>query len=80
MRKLTLSSLWRWRSCGRSAPRNETVFHPVEHGADVTAVARSGQTTVDMPNGRAQRIEPFVGSVVLPERLVATRTIATGAS
>ncbi len=50
---------------------NEMILYLVERGADVTAVARSGQTTVDMANGPVQRIQPFVETVVLLERLGA---------
>ena len=50
---------------------NEMILYLVEHGADVTAVARSGQTTVDMANGPVQRIQPFVETVALLERLGA---------
>ena len=50
---------------------NEMILYLVEQGADVTAVARSGQTTVDMANGPVQRIQPFVETIVLLERLGA---------
>ena len=50
---------------------NEMILYLVEQGADVTAVARSGQTTVDMANGPVQRIQPFVETVALLERLGA---------
>lgn len=50
---------------------NEMILYLVEHGADVTAVARSGQTTVDMANGPVQRIQPFPETVALLERLGA---------
>ena len=33
----------------------------VSKGADVTAVARSGQTTADMANGPVQRVSPIPG-------------------
>ncbi len=49
----------------------EMILYLVEKGADVTAVARSGQTTVDMANGPVQRIQPFVETVALLERLGA---------
>ncbi len=51
---------------------NDMILYLVEKGADVTAVARSGQTTVDMANGPVQRIQPFVETVALLERLGAT--------
>ena len=48
------------------------ILYLVEQGADVTAVARSGQTTVDMANGPVHRIQPFVETIVLQlERLGA---------
>ena len=50
---------------------NEMILYLVEKGAEVTAVARSGQTTVDMANGPVQRIQPFVETVALLERLGA---------
>ena len=54
------------------AATNEMILYLVEQGADVTAVARSGQTTVDMANGPVHRIQPFVETIVLQlERLGA---------
>ena len=50
---------------------NEMILYLVEMGADVTAVSRRGQTTVDMANGPVQRIQPFVETVALLERLGA---------
>lgn len=50
---------------------NEMILYLVEKGADPTAVARSGQTTVDMANGPVQRIQPFPATVALLERLGA---------
>ena len=50
---------------------NEMILYLVERGADVTAVARNGRTTVDMANGPVQRIQPFVETVALLERLGA---------
>ena len=50
---------------------NKMILYFVEQGADVTAVARSGQTTVDMANGPVQRIQPFPATVALLERLGA---------
>ncbi len=41
----------------------------VEHGADVTAVSREGQTTADMANGPVQRVQPFPATVALLESL-----------
>ena len=48
---------------------NETIMYLVSKGADVKAVARSGQTTADMANGPVQRISPFLETVALLERL-----------
>jgi ankyrin repeat protein len=45
------------------------IMYLVEKGADVTAVARTGQTTADMANGPFQRISPYLGTVALLERL-----------
>ena len=50
---------------------NEMILYLVEKGADPTAVARSGQTTVDMANGPVQRIQPFPATIALLERLGA---------
>jgi len=50
---------------------NEMIRYLVDLGADVTAVARSGQTTVDMANGPVQRIEPFPETIALLESLGA---------
>ena len=48
---------------------NEMINYLVSKGADVTAVARSGQTTADMANGPVQRISPFPATVALLEKL-----------
>ena len=40
---------------------NEMIMYLVSKGADVTAVARSGQTTADMANGPVQRVSPIPG-------------------
>jgi ankyrin repeat protein len=50
---------------------NELILYLVEHGADVMAVSRDGETTVDMANGPVQRIQPFPETVVLLESLGA---------
>ena len=50
---------------------NEMILYLVSKGADVKAVARSGQTTVDMANGPVQRISPFLDTVALLEKLGA---------
>ena len=43
----------------------------VERGADVSAVARTGQTTVDMANGPVQRVQPYPQAIRLLEGLGA---------
>ncbi|MCG8469593.1 MAG: ankyrin repeat domain-containing protein [Gemmatimonadetes bacterium] len=50
---------------------NEMLRYLVERGADVTLVARNGQTTVDMANGPVQRIQPFPETIALLESLGA---------
>jgi len=50
---------------------NDLIKYLVSKGADVTAVARSGQTTVDMANGPVQRVQPFPETVALLESLGA---------
>lgn len=50
---------------------NEMILYFVEQGADVTTVARSGQTTVDMANGPVERIEAFPETIALLESLGA---------
>jgi ankyrin repeat protein len=51
---------------------NELIRYLVSRGADVKAVSRSGQTTVDMANGPVQRVQPFPETVALLESLGAT--------
>jgi ankyrin repeat protein len=48
---------------------NEVILYLVSKGADVTVVARSGQTTADMANGPVQRVSPFPATVALLEKL-----------
>jgi len=48
---------------------NAMIEYLVSKGGDVTAVARSGQTTADMANGPVQRISPYLETVKLLERL-----------
>ena len=50
---------------------NELIRYLVERGADVMAVSRRGQTTVDMAHGPVQRIQPFPETVELLESLGA---------
>ena len=47
----------------------EMIEYLVEHGADVGAVSRYGQTTADMANGPYQRTQPYPEAVALLERL-----------
>ena len=44
---------------------NEVILYLVSKGADVTVVARNGQTTADMANGPVQRVSPFPATVAL---------------
>jgi len=50
---------------------NEMILYLVSKGANVKAVNRAGQTTVDMANGPVQRIQPFPGTIKLLEGLGA---------
>jgi ankyrin repeat protein len=50
---------------------NELIKYLVSKGADVTAVSRTGQTTVDMANGPVQRVQPFPDTIALLESLGA---------
>ena len=50
---------------------NEMIEYLVSKGADVKAVNRAGQTTVDMANGPEQRTQPFPETVKLLEGLGA---------
>lgn len=50
---------------------NEMITYLVEKGADVMAVSRRGQTTVDMANGPQQRVQPFPETIALLEGLGA---------
>jgi uncharacterized protein len=50
---------------------NELIRYLVSKGADVKAVSRSGQTTVDLANGPVQRVQPFPETVALLESLGA---------
>jgi uncharacterized protein len=51
---------------------NELIRYLVSKGADVKAVSRTGQTTVDMANGPVQRVQPFPETIALLESLGAT--------
>jgi ankyrin repeat protein len=48
---------------------NDMILYLVSKGADVAAIARSGQTTADMANGPVQRVSPFPTTVALLEKL-----------
>ena len=48
---------------------NQMILYLVSKGADVKAVARSGQTTADMANGPVQRVSPYPETVALLEKL-----------
>ncbi len=48
---------------------NDVIMYLVGKGADVTVVARSGQSTADMANGPVQRVSPFPATVALLEKL-----------
>ncbi|MCI0436040.1 MAG: ankyrin repeat domain-containing protein [Gemmatimonadetes bacterium] len=50
---------------------NEMIRYLVSRGGDVMAVARSGQTTVDMANGPIQRLQPFPETIRLLESMGA---------
>jgi hypothetical protein len=50
---------------------DEMILYLVSKGADVMAVSRRGQTTVDMANGPVQRISPFPSTIALLESLGA---------
>ena len=49
----------------------EMIFYLIDHGAEVTAVNRRGQTVADMANGPIQRVQPFPATVALLEKLGA---------
>jgi ankyrin repeat protein len=50
---------------------NEMIDYLVSKGADVKAVNRAGQTTVDMANGPVQRTQPYPDTIKLLEGLGA---------
>jgi uncharacterized protein len=50
---------------------NEMIEYLVSKGADVKAVNRAGQTTVDMANGPVQRTQPYPDTIKLLEGLGA---------
>ena len=50
---------------------NDTIQYLVSRGADVMAVNRAGQTTVDMANSPEQRTQPFPATITLLEGMGA---------
>jgi ankyrin repeat protein len=50
---------------------NEMILYLVSKGADVMAVNREGQTTVDMANGPVQRTQPYPETIKLLESMGA---------
>jgi ankyrin repeat protein len=50
---------------------NDMIHYLVSHGADVMAVNRAGQTTVDMANSPEQRTQPFPETIALLESMGA---------
>ena len=46
---------------------NEMILYLISKGADPLAIARTGQTTLDLANGPAQRINPFPETIALLE-------------
>jgi ankyrin repeat protein len=50
---------------------NEMILYLVSKGADVKAVNREGQTTVDMANGPVQRTQPYPETIKLLEGMGA---------
>ena len=50
---------------------NEMIMYLVEQGADIMAVSRRGQTTVDMANSPVSRVSPIPETVALLESLGA---------
>ncbi len=46
---------------------NALIHYLIDQGADVHAVSRKGQTTVDMANGPTQRVSPFPDTIALLE-------------
>lgn len=50
---------------------NDTILYLVKRGADVMAVNRAGQTTVDMANSPEQRTQPFPATIALLEGMGA---------
>ena len=49
----------------------DMILYLVDRGADVMAVSRKGETTVDMANGPVQRVQPYPDAIALLESLGA---------
>jgi hypothetical protein len=45
------------------------ILYLVAHGAKVTTMNRNGQTVADMANGPVQRVNPYLQTIALVERL-----------
>ncbi|HEY4217955.1 MAG TPA: ankyrin repeat domain-containing protein [Gemmatimonadaceae bacterium] len=50
---------------------NEMIMYLVQHGADIHAVSKKGQTVVDMANGPQSRVTPIPDTIALLEKLGA---------
>ena len=50
---------------------NDLIRYLVSKGADPKALARTGQSTVDLANGPVQRIQPYPETIALLESLGA---------
>ena len=48
---------------------NDVILYLVSKGADVTIIARNGQTVADMANGPVQRTQPYPETLKLLEKL-----------
>ena len=49
----------------------DMILYLVDRGADVMALSRKGETTVDMANGPVQRVQPYPDAIALLESLGA---------
>ena len=59
---------------------NEVILYLVSKGADVTVVARSGQTTADMANGPVQRVSAIPDTTSYGKECSSSCLAATGAT
>jgi ankyrin repeat protein len=48
---------------------NEMIMYLVQHGADIHAVSKKGQTVADMANGPQSRVTPIPDTIALLEKL-----------